>query len=98
MTMQTHDIPIADGANLTITGFMGTGKTTVGRILAERLGRRLVDMDSCLEAELGKTIAEVFADDGEEVFRLAEARLCQQLASKSGLVIATGGGALVKRR
>ncbi len=95
MTMQTHDIPIAGDANLTITGFMGTGKTTVGRILAERLGRRLVDMDECIEAELGKTIAEVFVDDGEEVFRLAEARLCQQLASRSGLVIATGGGALV---
>lgn len=95
MTKQTHDIPIADGANLTITGFMGTGKTTVGRILAERLGRQLVDMDENLEAELGKTIAEVFADDGEEVFRLAEARLCQQLAGETGLVIATGGGALV---
>ena len=96
--MQTPNIPITDGCNLTITGFMGTGKSTVGSILAERLGRRLVDMDERLEAELGKTIAEVFADEGEEVFRLAEARLCQQLAGETGLVIATGGGALVNDR
>ena len=93
--MQPLNVPIADSANLTITGFMGTGKSTVGSILAERLGRRFVDMDERLEAELGKTIAEVFADEGEEVFRQAEARLCQQLASETGLVIATGGGALV---
>ncbi len=93
--MQTLNVPITDSANLTITGFMGTGKSTVGSIFAERLGRPFVDMDERLEAELGKTIAEVFADDGEEVFRLAEARLCQQLAGETGLVIATGGGALV---
>ncbi len=86
---------LADGRNLTITGFMGTGKTTVGQILAERLGRKLVDMDERIEAEFGKTIAEVFADEGEPLFRQAEARLCQTLAGESNLVIATGGGALV---
>jgi 3-dehydroquinate synthase len=87
--------PVADGCNLTITGFMGTGKTTVGRILADRMGRRLVDMDERIEAEFGKPIAEIFADDGEELFRQAEARLCQTLAGETGLVIATGGGTLV---
>lgn len=86
---------LADGRNLTITGFMGTGKTTVGQILAERLGRTFVDMDARIEAEFGKTIAQVFADDGEELFRQAEARLCQKLAGENSLVIATGGGALV---
>ena len=94
-TMQTLETPVADGCNLTITGFMGTGKTTVGHILAECLGRQLVDMDERIEAELGKTIAQVFADEGEEVFRQAEARLCRALARESGLVIATGGGTLV---
>ncbi len=94
-TMQTLETPVTDGCNLTITGFMGTGKTTVGNILAERLGRQLVDMDERIEAELGKTIAQVFADEGEEVFRQAEARLCQALAQESDLVIATGGGTLV---
>jgi len=87
--------PVADGCNLTLTGFMGTGKTTVGRILAERMGRRLVDMDELIEAEFGKPIAQIFSDDGEEKFRQAEARLCQTLAAETGLVIATGGGALV---
>ena len=89
------DNPVADGCNLTITGFMGTGKTTVGRMLAERMGRRLVDMDEKIEAEIGKPIAQIFADDGEEVFRQAEARLCHTLAGETDLVIATGGGTLV---
>ncbi len=93
--VQTLENPLADGCNLTITGFMGTGKTTVGGILAERLGRRLVDMDERIEEDFGKTIAQIFADDGEELFRQAEARLCQTLARESDLVIATGGGTLV---
>ena len=54
--MQTLETLVADGCNLTITGFMGTGKTTVGSILAERLGRQLVDMDERIEAELGKQL------------------------------------------
>ncbi len=93
--VQTLENPLADGCNLTITGFMGTGKTTVGGILAERLGRRLVDMDELIEEDFGKTIAQIFADDGEALFRQAEARLCQTLARESDLVIATGGGTLV---
>ena len=93
--VQTLENPLADGCNLTITGFMGTGKTTVGGILAERLGRRLVDMDERIEEDFGKTIAQIFADDSEALFRQAEARLCQTLARESDLVIATGGGTLV---
>ncbi|MBX3050765.1 MAG: 3-dehydroquinate synthase [Caldilineaceae bacterium] len=81
--------------NITLTGFMGTGKTTTGRLLAERLGRAFVDMDDRLVAHFGKPIADVFAQDGEAVFRTAEAQLCQALAAQTGLVIATGGGALV---
>ncbi|MEZ4831347.1 MAG: shikimate kinase [Caldilineaceae bacterium] len=84
---QTHT-----DANITLTGFMGTGKTTIGRLLAEKLDRPFVDMDEQLEAHFGKTIAEVFAAEGEEVFRTAEAQLCSQLSQRSGLVIATGGG------
>ena len=81
--------------NITLTGFMGTGKTTTGRLLAARLGRSFVDMDDQLVAHFGKPISEVFAQEGEAAFRIAEAQLCQQLAGQNGLVIATGGGALV---
>ncbi len=81
--------------NIVLTGFMGTGKSTIGQRLAQRLGRDFVDMDAQLEAHFGKPIAAVFAEEGEPAFRLAEIRLCQQLAQQQSLVIATGGGALV---
>ena len=81
--------------NIVITGFMGTGKTTVGRLLARRLDRRYVDMDVLLAERFGKPIAAVFAEEGEEAFRTAEAELCLELAAERQLVISTGGGALV---
>ena len=81
--------------NIILTGFMGTGKTTIGRLLAARLERPFVDMDDQLQAHFGKPIREVFAQEGEGVFRTAEAQLCAQLSEQSGLVISTGGGALV---
>lgn len=81
--------------NIVITGFMGSGKTTVGRCVAERLQRPFVDMDDVLVAEFGKSITAVFEEDGEGVFRSAEAQLCQRLAQERGLVISTGGGALL---
>ena len=81
--------------NIVITGFMGTGKTTVGRLLAQRLGRRFVDMDVLLAERFGKPIAAIFAEEGEEAFRAAEAELCAALAAEQALVIGTGGGALL---
>jgi 3-dehydroquinate synthase len=81
--------------NIVITGFMGTGKTSVGRLLAQRLDRRFVDMDVLLAEQFGKPIAVVFAEEGEEEFRAAEVELCRTLALEQGLVISTGGGALV---
>ena len=65
--------------NIILTGFMGTGKTTVGRLLAERLGREFVDIDDQIVAHFGKTIPEIFAEDGEAAFRVAEAQLCARL-------------------
>jgi len=81
-------------ANLILTGFMGTGKTTVGREVARRLGREFVDMDELIAQRAGKPIPAIFAE-GEATFRRMEAELCQELSQRSGLVIATGGGALV---
>jgi len=82
-------------SNVVITGFMGTGKTTVGREVARRLGRPFVDMDVEIEARAGKSIHLIFAEDGERTFRRMEAALCAELSAQQGLVIATGGGALI---
>lgn len=87
------DFPVEK--NIVLTGFMGTGKTTMGRLLAERLGRPFVDMDEQIENHFGKSIARIFAEDGEPGFRVAEAQLCAAYAQQQGLVISTGGGALV---
>ena len=81
--------------NIVITGFMGTGKTTVGEILARKLNRRFVDMDVEIEARAGFTIPQIFRRHGEDGFREMERRLIRELALRHGLVIATGGGALV---
>jgi shikimate kinase len=61
-------------SHIILLGFMGSGKTTVGRLLAERLGRSFVDLDDRIEAAAGKTISEIFATDGEDAFRDAEAQ------------------------
>ncbi len=83
--------------NLIITGFMGTGKTTVGQEVARRLHCPFVDMDAEIEMRSGKTIPRIFAEDGEPAFRRLESTLCEELSKRQGLVIATGGGALVDR-
>jgi shikimate kinase/3-dehydroquinate synthase len=88
-------VEVTEGANIVITGFMGTGKTEVGREVARRLGWEFVDMDALIEEQVGMTIPEIFAQRGEGFFRQQERQLCQELAQRRGLVIATGGGALI---
>jgi shikimate kinase/3-dehydroquinate synthase len=83
------------GNNVILTGFMGTGKTTIGEEIARRMGTSFVDMDIEIEARAGKPIYRIFAEDGEAAFRQMETALCEQLSEQRGLVIATGGGALV---
>ncbi len=81
--------------NIVLAGFMGTGKSTVGRIVAQRLGMAFVDTDDVIEREAGLSIAAIFAGEGEAGFRQREAAICQRLAAQPGLVIAVGGGALL---
>jgi shikimate kinase len=81
--------------NLVLAGFMGTGKSTVGRLVADQLGLAFVDTDAEIEAQAGCSIADIFAQGGETAFRQIEAEVCLHVASQSGQVLATGGGALL---
>ncbi len=78
--------------NVVLVGFMGAGKSSVGRILARRLGRCFVETDEMIVAKEGVPIPEIFAGKGEAYFRAAEEEALDLLALKSGDVIATGGG------
>ncbi len=81
--------------NLVITGFMAVGKSTIGRRAADVLGRTFVDTDDLIRARTGKSIPQIFAEDGEVYFRGLEAEIARELAARTHLVIATGGGMLV---
>ncbi len=81
--------------NLVLTGFMGTGKSLVGKLLSKKLNRQLVDTDEVIESRFQKSIFDIFKELGEVAFRKAEADLCQELSQQKNLVIATGGGTLV---
>ena len=78
-----------------LTGFRATGKSSVGKILAKRLGFAFFDMDKTIETQQGATIAEMVARGGWELFRSKEKELLQELAVKQNVVIATGGGAVM---
>ena len=78
--------------NIILIGMMGCGKTTVGRLLAQALGRELVDTDEAIERREGRSISDIFAQEGEPYFRDLEAALCQELAQRDGLAVACGGG------
>jgi len=78
-----------------LVGFMGSGKTTVGRLLAERLGRRFIDLDEWIVERAGKSISQIFAEDGEVYFRQLEGELLRDVVKEPELVISLGGGAFV---
>ncbi|MGB6687994.1 MAG: shikimate kinase [Terracidiphilus sp.] len=79
---------------IVLTGFMGSGKTTVGPLVAVRLGWRFIDVDDVIEAEAGAAIAELFARYGEAAFRERERAAIARLAAGDALVLALGGGAI----
>jgi len=78
--------------NIVLVGFMGAGKSSVGRVLGRRLGRCLVETDGMITASEGRSIPEIFATSGEAYFRAAEDEVLRLLVLKRGAVIATGGG------
>lgn len=81
-------------ASIVITGFMATGKSTVGRRLAQRLGRRFVDTDQLVEERANASVAEIFEHEGEAGFRARERDAVAAACAQSDVVIAIGGGAL----
>ncbi len=78
--------------NIALIGFMGTGKTSVGRLVADQLRFNYLDTDEMIQSATGKTIAEIFFANGEPAFRALEENVCQELAAKNQTVISAGGG------
>ncbi|MBR3737392.1 MAG: shikimate kinase [Eubacterium sp.] len=84
--------------NIVLCGFMGSGKTVVGKELAKIMGRKFVDTDEMIESEQGIAIKAIFAARGEEYFRELEYEACKKTAEMKNCVISTGGGALTFER
>lgn len=85
--------------NIVLTGFMGAGKSAVGKALATKLGCKFLDMDTLIEKETGRTIKEIFVDSGEEQFRTLESAVIERLSVGEfgyGIVVSVGGGAVIR--
>lgn len=85
------------GTNVYLVGMMGSGKTTVGRIVAKQLGYRFFDTDKVIEQVTGQSINEIFSQTGEAEFRQVETQVLAELSAYTRLTIATGGGTVLKR-
>jgi shikimate kinase len=88
--------PAAGIQNLFLIGYRGTGKTTVARILAERLGWSWIDADAALEERYGRSIRRIFEEEGEAGFREKEMTVLEELCRSGNQVIATGGGVVLR--
>lgn len=84
--------------NIVLCGFMGSGKTVVGKELAKILGVKFVDTDELIEEEQGVAIKAIFAMHGEDYFRDLEYEMCKKVAEMNGVVVSTGGGAMTFKR
>jgi len=83
--------------NIALIGFMGTGKTAVGKALAEKLGKKFIELDSLIEQKTGKTIPEIFKQDGEIAFRELEIEVTKEVAEGKNQIIACGGGVVLNK-
>ena len=84
--------------NIVLIGLMGSGKSTIGRELSRRLHLPFVDMDDYIEKKEGKTVRQIFSEEGEAYFRNAETQAAKELAARGGHIIATGGGTVLTPR
>ena len=84
-------------SNIALIGFMGTGKTTIGKKLSEKLNKDFIEMDRLIENKSGKTIPEIFSDDGEIRFRELEMAVAKDLSNVENSVISTGGGIILNK-
>lgn len=100
-TVNNNSVPVNTDTDVTFTkpiflvGMMGAGKTTIGRTLARKLGWEFIDLDHELEARCGVRVALIFEIEGEEGFRKRESELLDEFTQRSGIVLATGGGAVI---
>ncbi|TYQ28539.1 shikimate kinase [Pseudanabaena sp. UWO310] len=85
-----------NGTNIFLVGMMGAGKSTIGKLLAQKLGYNFVDTDPLIEQCAGKSITDIFTHDGEELFRDLEQQVLSQVSSYTRLVVATGGGIVLR--
>lgn len=84
--------------NIVLCGFMGAGKTVVGKELAKVTGKKFVDTDELIEQETGVSIPAIFATRGEEYFRELEFEICKKVADMKNVIVSTGGGAMTFQR
>ncbi|MFC1917507.1 shikimate kinase [Chloroflexota bacterium] len=84
-------------SSIALIGFMGTGKSAVGMVLAEKMGKEFIDLDTMIEQNTGRTIPDIFRRDGEIFFRAMEIEATKEVASKKNAVIACGGGIVLNQ-
>jgi len=94
---EVYNSLLADRKNVVFVGMPGSGKSTVGKMLSEKLGKEFFDTDKMVEEKEGRKIPEIFAEKGEEYFRNIESECVKEAGKKMGVVIATGGGAILRK-
>ncbi len=82
--------------NITLIGFMGTGKSLIGEMLAEKTGKKLIETDDIIVMKAGKSISDIFSQDGEDKFREIEAEVVKEVSEKKNVVISCGGGVVLR--
>ncbi len=89
---------ISTSQNISLIGFIGTGKTTIGKVLAEKLGYDFIDLDSLIEKNTGKSVSEIFAKNGEETFRNYEKNILREIIKSKNIVLSCGGGIILDEK